>query len=80
MKTLKLLIKTSFFNKNNDFMCFNSSDDDDVIVISSDDDNYDMMIDSSSVNKDGDEVDDEGNYSNSVCLSVSHRDFGQLFI
>ena len=24
MKTLKLLIKTSFFNKINDFMCFNS--------------------------------------------------------
>jgi len=48
MKTLKLLIKTSFSNKNNDFMCFNSSDDDDdVIVISSDDDNDDMMIDSS---------------------------------
>jgi len=23
MKTLKLLIKTSFFNKINDFMCFN---------------------------------------------------------
>jgi len=22
MKTLKLLIKTSFFNKNNDFLCF----------------------------------------------------------
>jgi len=69
MKTLKLLIKTSFFNEINDFMCFNSSDDDhDVIVSSSDDDD------------DGDEVDDEGNYSNSVCLSVSHRDFGELFI
>jgi len=24
MKTLKLLIKTSFFNKINDFMCFSS--------------------------------------------------------
>ena len=24
MKTLKLLIKTSFFNKINDFMCFNT--------------------------------------------------------
>ena len=23
MKSLKLLIKTSFFNKNNDFLCFN---------------------------------------------------------
>jgi len=22
MKTLKLLLKTSFFNKNNDFLCF----------------------------------------------------------
>jgi len=55
-------------------------DDDDVIVISSDndddddDDNDDMIID-----KDDNEVDDEGNYSNSVCLSVSRRDFGELF-
>ena len=71
MKTVKLLIKTSFFNKINDFMCFNSSDDDDdVIVISSDDD------------KEGDEVDDEGNYSNSVCLSVckSQRFWGIIHI
>ena len=56
-------------------------DDDDVIVISSDndddddDDNDDMIID-----KDDNKVDDEGNYSNSVCPSVSHRDFGELFI
>jgi len=54
-------------------------DDDDVIVISSDnddddDDNDDMIID-----KDDNEVDDEGNYSNSVRLSVSCRDFGELF-
>ena len=52
-------------------MCFNSSDDDDdVIVISSDDD------------KEGDEVDDEGNYSNSVCLSVckSQRFWGIIHI
>ena len=39
------------------------------------DDNDDMII-----VKDDNEVDDEGNYSNSVCPSISHRDFGELFI
>jgi len=53
-----------------------SVDDDDVVVIGSDEDDNDDMI----IVKDDNEVDDEGNYSNSVCPSVSHRDFGELFI
>ena len=51
-----------------------SVDDDDVVVIGSDEDDNDMII-----VKDDNEVDDEGNYSNSVRLSVSCRDFGELF-
>jgi len=43
--------------------------------VKDEDDNDDMII-----VKDDNEVDDEGNYSNSVCPSISHRDFGELFI